>query len=113
MAEEHPARPGAGTARIAEADEQRAVLVLSGDLRGAPALRDLEELLLSERLRRSRSWVLELADLDHLGLACAYAVLRAVTSAPQPVDLTVRGAHRPVHRTLREAGIDALARFEH
>ncbi|PZT70283.1 hypothetical protein DN402_32750 [Streptomyces sp. SW4] len=112
MAQENSARPAAGTARVAEADEQHAILVLTGDLRGAPALRELERLLLSEPLLRARSWVLDVRDLDHLGLACAYAVLRAVTSAPRKIGLTVRGAHRTVHRTLREAGIDEIAGYE-
>ncbi|MEG3631425.1 STAS domain-containing protein [Streptomyces poriticola] len=112
MAEAHPPEYGHRTVRIAEAGGEHAVLVLSGDLRGAPALRELEERLLDQRLGRARSWVLETAALDHLDLACGYALLRAATGGPQPVTLTVRGARRGVHRTLHQAGVDKVAVFE-
>ncbi|GAA3958734.1 STAS domain-containing protein [Streptomyces marokkonensis] len=96
--------------RIAEADGQHAVLAFSGDL-DAPALRVLEELLLDERLRQPGAWTLEMSDLHHIDLACAYALLRAVTRAPDPAAITVRGAHPAVHRTLRHAGLETVATF--
>lgn len=111
MADERPARPQTGTVRIVETDGQRAVLAFSGVL-DAHVLRELEERLLDQRLRQAGAWVLEMSDLDRLDLACAYALLRAVTSAPEPAALTVRGARRNVQRTLRHAGVDAVATIE-
>ncbi|WP_328659877.1 STAS domain-containing protein [Streptomyces sp. NBC_00334] len=96
--------------RIAEADEDRAVLAFSGDL-DAPALRVLEESLLDPRLRRPKAWILDMSGLDHIDLACAYALLRTVTGTSEPVALTVRGARPAVHRTLRQAGLDTVAAF--
>ncbi|MDO0909754.1 STAS domain-containing protein [Streptomyces sp. DT2A-34] len=111
MADEHAARPQARTVTISEADEQRAILTFSGVL-DAHALRELEERLLDQRLRQAHSWVLEMSDLEQTDLACAYALLRAVTRAPQPAALTVRGARRNVQRTLRHAGVDVVATTE-
>ncbi|MFJ8702812.1 STAS domain-containing protein [Streptomyces ardesiacus] len=96
--------------RIAEADGRQAVLAFSGTL-DAPALGVLEELLLDPRLREPGVWTLDMSDLDHIDLACAYALLRTVTRTPEPVALTVRGARPAVHRTLRQAGLDAVAAF--
>ncbi|MGC9497802.1 STAS domain-containing protein [Streptomyces sp. WG7] len=97
--------------RIVEADGQRAVLAFSGDL-DAPALRVLEELLLDHRLQQPSTWTLEMSDLEHIDLACAYALLRVVTRAPEPAALTVRGARPAVHRTLRHAGLDTVTAYE-
>ncbi|MFJ6913269.1 STAS domain-containing protein [Streptomyces sp. NPDC101133] len=96
--------------RIAEADGRHAVLAFSGAL-DAPALGVLEELLLDPRLREPGSWTLDMSDLDHIDLACAYALLRTVTRTPEPVTLTVQGARPAVHRTLRQAGLDTVAAF--
>ncbi|WP_217167447.1 STAS domain-containing protein [Streptomyces sp. AC512_CC834] len=96
--------------RIAEADGQHAVLNFSGTL-DAPALGLLEELLLEPRLRQPGALVLEMGDLEHIDLACAYALLRTVTRTPAPEALTVRGARPAVHRTLRQAGLDSVATF--
>ncbi|MGC5041325.1 STAS domain-containing protein [Streptomyces sp. DT190] len=111
MADERPARPQPGTVRIAEADGQRAVLAFSGVV-DAHVLRELEERLLDQRLRQAGAWVLEMSDLERLDLACAYALFRAMTSAPAPADLIVRGARRNVQRTLRHAGVDVVATIE-
>lgn len=111
MADERPARPQTGTVRIAETDGRRAVLAFSGVL-DAYVLRELEERLLDQRLRQAGAWVLEMSDLERLDLACAYALLRAVTSVPEPAALTVRGARRNVQRTLRHAGVDVVAMIE-
>ncbi|WP_395576829.1 STAS domain-containing protein [Streptomyces sp. BK79] len=109
-----PRRPTPTTepVRIAEADARHAVLVFSGSL-DAPALRVLEELLLDHRLREPTVWTLDMSHLDHIDLACAYALLRTVTRVPEPVAVTVRGARGTVHRTLRHAGMDTVASFEH
>ncbi len=107
-----PHRPRAyanAPVRIAEADGRHAVLAFSGTL-DAAALGVLEELLLDPRLRQPGTWTLEMSDLEHIDLACAYALLRTVTRA-EPVGLTVRGARPAVHRTLRQAGLDAAATF--
>ncbi|MFJ8149879.1 STAS domain-containing protein [Streptomyces sp. NPDC096048] len=104
-----PGRPA--PVRIAEADGRHAVLAFSGDL-DAHALGVLEELLLDHRLREPGAWTLEMSDLHHIDLACAYALLRAVTRAPEPAAITVRRARPAVHRTLRHAGLDTVADFE-
>ncbi|MEV4046295.1 anti-anti-sigma factor [Streptomyces sp. SAI-195] len=96
--------------RIAEADGRHAVLAFAGDL-DAHALGVLEKLLLDPRLREPGTWTLEMSGLEHIDLACAYALLRTVTRAPEPVSLTVRGARPSVHRTLRQAGLDTVAAF--
>ncbi|CAL9316526.1 MULTISPECIES: STAS domain-containing protein [Streptomyces] len=97
--------------RIAEADGRHAVLAFAGDL-DAPALRVLEELLLDHRLREPTAWTLDMSALEHIDLACAYALLRAVTGTPErEVAITVRGARPAVHRTLRHAGVDTVVTF--
>ncbi|WP_308408650.1 STAS domain-containing protein [Streptomyces sp. AC627_RSS907] len=106
-----PHHPGqAAPVRITEADGEHTVLTFSGNL-DSHALRVLEELLLDPRLSRPGAWTLEMGDLHHLDLACAYALLRAVTRAPEPAAVTVRGAHPAVHRTLRHAGLETVATF--
>ncbi|MGN9790591.1 STAS domain-containing protein [Streptomyces sp. OZ13] len=108
---DRPARSQAGSVRIVEADGRHAVLVFSGVL-DTHALRRLEERLLDPRLRQSGTWVLEMSGLERIDLACAYGLLRAVTVAPEPVGITVRGARRGVVRTLRHAGVHAVATIE-
>ncbi|MFH8410548.1 STAS domain-containing protein [Streptomyces sp. NPDC018019] len=54
-----------------------AVLAFSGELH-TDALRQLEVELLSQRLREAPEWVLEMSELTHIDLACAYALLRAL-----------------------------------
>ncbi|MFF3333408.1 STAS domain-containing protein [Streptomyces sp. NPDC002888] len=111
MADEHPARARTGTVSIAEADGQHAVLAFTGVL-DMHVLSELEVLLLDERLRQADAWDLDMSGLERLDMACAYALLRAATRAPEPAALTVRGARRDVHRTLRQAGVDAVATIE-
>ncbi|MFE2048465.1 STAS domain-containing protein [Streptomyces sp. NPDC059459] len=106
-----PPRPSrSAPVTITEADERHAVLAFSGAL-DAPTLGLLEELLLDPRLRRPGAWTLDMSDLTHIDLACAYALLRTATRAPEPAALTVRGARPAVHRTLRHAGLDTVATF--
>lgn len=105
---DRPARSETGSVRIAEAGGQHAVLAFSGVL-DAHALPELEERLLDPRLRQARTWVLEMSGLERIDLACAYGLLRAVTVAPEPATVTVHGARRSVVRTLRHAGLDAVA----
>ncbi|MET9255033.1 STAS domain-containing protein [Streptomyces sp. NPDC048182] len=97
--------------RIAEADATHADLAFTGVL-DAHALRLLEELLLDPRLRRTGSWILEMSALERIDLACAFGLLRAVTRAPDPAAVTIHGARPAVHRTLRDAGMDTVARFD-
>ncbi|GAA2428938.1 STAS domain-containing protein [Streptomyces macrosporus] len=109
-AESRPAASSRPVVAITTVGDDRAVLTFSGDL-DADKLRELEERLLDPRLRDAREWVLEMSDLAHLDLACAYALLRAATR-PEGVALTVRGARRSVQRTLRHADVDAVAVIE-
>jgi anti-anti-sigma regulatory factor len=108
---DQPARSQAGSVRIVETDSRHAVLVLSGVV-DTHTLRELEERLLDPRLRQAGAWVLEMGGLERIDLACAYGLLRAVTVAPDSVSITVRGARRGVVRTLRHAGVDAVATIE-
>jgi anti-anti-sigma regulatory factor len=108
---DQPARSQAGSVRIVETDSRHAVLVLSGVV-DTHTLRELEERLLDPRLRQAGTWVLEMSGLERIDLACAYGLLRAVTVAPDSVGITVRGARRGVVRTLRHAGVDAVATIE-
>ncbi|QMU17982.1 STAS domain-containing protein [Streptomyces pristinaespiralis] len=108
---DRPARSRAGSVRIVEADGHHAVLVFSGVL-DAHALPELEERLLDPRLRQAGDRVLDMSGLERIELACAYGLLRAVTVAPEAAVITVRGARRGVVRTLRQAGLDAVATFE-
>ncbi|GHB61565.1 hypothetical protein GCM10010377_60650 [Streptomyces viridiviolaceus] len=108
MTHERSTGSPAGAVRLIEADEQHAVLAFSGVL-DEHVLRDLEERLLDQRLRQAGSWLLEMSDLQQLDLASAYALLRAMASVPKPPAVTIRGARRPIQRTLRHVGIDALA----
>jgi anti-anti-sigma regulatory factor len=73
---------------------------------------NLEEQLADPRLRRARVWELDMSGLARLGMPCAYALLRAATTAPEPIELHVRGVRRTVRRILHAAGVDAVAIIE-
>ncbi len=105
------ARPERAPVVLTEADEQHAVLTFSGIL-DAQTLPELEELLSDRRLRQAGTWVWNMSGLERIGLACAYALLRAVTHAPETVTVTVHGARRAVQRTLRHAGLDTVVTIE-
>ncbi|MFH0240974.1 STAS domain-containing protein [Streptomyces sp. HK10] len=96
---------------ITEAGRSRAVLAFSGRL-DSGTLGELEERLVDPRLLGAHEVVLEMGDLDHLDLACAYALLRAATGRPENAVLTVRGAGRTLRRTLHDVGLDAVAVIE-
>ncbi|WP_328535082.1 STAS domain-containing protein [Streptomyces sp. NBC_00344] len=96
---------------IIEADEQHAFLTFSGVL-DAHALPALEELISDRRLRQAGDWVWDMSGLERIDLACAYALLRAVTRAPRTVSVTTRGARRAVQHTLRHAGLDTVVTTE-
>ncbi|MDI9888299.1 STAS domain-containing protein [Streptomyces sp. HNM0645] len=93
---------------VSTADGLRAEVVLTGDI-GAAALRELEERLDASPLAEAAEWVVDMSGVTHLELACAYALLRAAGLRAKPAELTIRGARRTVRRTLRHAGLDAVA----
>ncbi|MEU9484164.1 STAS domain-containing protein [Streptomyces decoyicus] len=101
------AQPERAAVALTEADEQQAVLTFAGVL-DAHALPELEELLGDRRLRQAGTWVWDMSGLERIDLACAYALLRAATRAPETVAVTVRGARRAIQRTLRHAGLDTV-----
>ncbi|MDN3296836.1 STAS domain-containing protein [Streptomyces ficellus] len=103
--------PQTAPVTITSADGQRAVLDFRGAL-DAHMVRELEERFADPRLTEARTWVLNMHNLTRIDLACAYALLRAATMRPDPVAITVRGARRNVHRTLREVAFDAVAAFQ-
>ncbi|MFD0168774.1 STAS domain-containing protein [Streptomyces decoyicus] len=105
------AQPERAPVALTEADDQHAVLTFAGVL-DAHALAGLEELLSDRRLRQAGTWVWDMSGLQRTDLACAYALLRAVTRAPETVSVTVRGARRAVRRTLRHAGLDTVVSIE-
>lgn len=96
------------TVHITAADARHAEVTLAGDLRSG-ALRELEERLADPRLYEATEWVLDMSGVDGFDLACAYALLRAATERPENAALTIRGAPHGVQRTLRDAGLDAVA----
>ncbi|MFB7297440.1 STAS domain-containing protein [Streptomyces rubiginosohelvolus] len=96
------------TMTVAVVNGSRAVLVLAGELR-AENLRELEQLLAGPSLEEAAEWLVEMGDVTRLDLACAYALLRAVTLRPEPAVLTIRGARRHVQRTFRHSGLDTVA----
>ncbi|PCG86300.1 hypothetical protein CIB93_09525 [Streptomyces sp. WZ.A104] len=108
-------RPGptgpAVTMAVSAADGRHAQLVLAGEI-GAESLRGLEELLDDPRLGRAAVWTLDMSGVTHFDLACAYALLRAVTLREEPAELTIHGARRAVRRALRSSGLDAVAVIE-
>ncbi|MFD4025933.1 STAS domain-containing protein [Streptomyces sp. NPDC058576] len=106
----HPgSTPSAGpTMTVAVIEGPRATLVLAGDLR-AENLRELEQLLAEPSLNEAAEWHVDMSDATRLDLACAYALLRAATLRPEQAVLTIHGARRSVQRTLRHAGLDAVA----
>ncbi|MFF8814798.1 STAS domain-containing protein [Streptomyces pactum] len=112
MAVEHPAsasdRPAVAVTAVGA---RRAELTLTGDI-SADHLRELEERLAAPPMSDATEWAVDLRAVTHMDLACGYALLRAVSRRPDPVALTVHGARRPVRRTLRDIGFDALAVFE-
>ncbi|MCF6524792.1 STAS domain-containing protein [Streptomyces sp. JJ36] len=106
-----PTPPGGPVVAVTATGERRAVLVLAGDV-GAGALRELEERLTVPPLSEAGEWTVDLSAVTRIDLACAYALLRAATQRPETVTLLLRGARRPVQRTLRHAGLDAVAVIE-
>ncbi|MBY8887248.1 STAS domain-containing protein [Streptomyces sp. PTM05] len=96
---------------ITSASGPHVVLTLTGELHTG-RLQELEELLADPRLHEAQEWVLEMASVRRLDLACAYALLRAATRRPQLDALTFRGATRPVQRSLRDAGLGAVGTIE-
>lgn len=112
MAAEFSSTPAPSRLPVAlTTDAEGATLVFSGALE-ARMVRPLEEQLADSRLRHARRWELEMSDLARMDLACAYALLRAATTLPEPAELHIRGARRAVRRTLHEAGFDAVAAIE-
>ncbi|MFF7892322.1 STAS domain-containing protein [Streptomyces sp. NPDC007907] len=102
-AELHPVQP---PVKITVVDGHLAEVTLTGDI-SVPLLRDLEACLADARLREVERWVLDMHAVTRIELACAYALLRAVTEHSGTA--TVHGARRTVLRTLRDAGLDKAA----
>ncbi|MEU4204999.1 STAS domain-containing protein [Streptomyces sp. NPDC026294] len=96
---------------VTSVDDRRVVLTFRGELH-AGTLRALETWFADPRLSEADAWVLEMHELAHIDLACAYALLRALSRRPDGASLTLRGARRTVARTLRHAGIDAIGVVE-
>ncbi|MGW7262188.1 STAS domain-containing protein [Streptomyces sp. NPDC054842] len=94
---------------ITELDDRRAEVTLTGDV-CAPMLREMEGLFADPGLRDVKQWVVDLHAVPRIELACAYALLGAVTR--HSGTSTVRGARRGVLRTLRHAGLDRAAVIE-
>ncbi|MEV0981145.1 STAS domain-containing protein [Streptomyces sp. NPDC049915] len=90
-------------------DHQHVEVTLTGDV-STHALRTLEERLDDPRLQGAAHWVLDLRGVTHIELACAYALLRAVTLHSGTT--TVRGPRRAVLRTLQQAGLNSAAVIE-
>ncbi|MET8897799.1 STAS domain-containing protein [Streptomyces albogriseolus] len=112
MAADHPSTPPAGPVMAVSAPDNRpAELVLAGQI-GTGSLRELEEHLAAPPLREATDWGVDMSEVTHFDLACAYALLRAATLRPKPATLRIHGARRAVQRTLRHAGLDAVAVFE-
>lgn len=92
-------------------DGRRAELILAGDIR-AGLLRELEKRLETPPLSETDEWIVDMSGVTGIDLACAYALLRATEQRPETATLTVRGARHAVQRTLRHAGLDAVAAME-
>ena len=90
-------------------DGGHAEVTLRGDI-GYPLLCHLEEQLTDPRLLRAERWALNLHGVTRIELACAYALLRAITEHSGTV--AVRGGRHSVLRTLRQAGLDKAAVIE-
>ncbi|WP_244224139.1 STAS domain-containing protein [Streptomyces tirandamycinicus] len=107
MAAEH-ATPQAEPVISASTAGRRAELVLHGEI-GAATLRELEERLDAPGFAGAAEWVVDMSGVTRLDLACAYALLRVATRPGRAPAVTIRGARRAVRRTLRHAGLDAVA----
>ncbi|MFF8938086.1 STAS domain-containing protein [Streptomyces paradoxus] len=101
-----PAQPGVA---ITTVDSRYAEITLTGDV-GTVMLRDLEERFDDPRLHSAEHWVLNMRSVARIDLACAYALLHAVTRHPGTA--SVCGARRAVLRTLRRAGLDKACVIE-
>jgi len=88
-----------------------AELTLTGDI-DAGVLGELEARIDAPPLSDAEEWRVDMTRVHHLDLACAYALLRAVTQRTVPVSVTIHAAHRTVQRTLRHVGLDAVATIE-
>ncbi|MFI9756281.1 STAS domain-containing protein [Streptomyces collinus] len=102
----HGAQPGIVITAI---DGRRAEVTLTGDA-DSRLLHDLEARLADARLQQAEHWVLDLHGVTRIELACAYALLRAVTQHSGTA--VVRAGRRAVLRTLRHAGLDKAAVIE-
>lgn len=112
MAAAHPSTPQAGPViAVSTPDNRPAELVLAGRI-GTESLRELEQRLDAPPLREATEWFVDMSGLTRFDLACAYALLRAATLRPKPAVLRIHGARRAVQRTLRHAGLDAVAVIE-
>ncbi|WP_447041815.1 STAS domain-containing protein [Streptomyces sp. DSM 118878] len=96
---------------VATAGAGHAVLTLGGDV-GSDCLRELEGRLCAPPVSEAVEWTVDMSGVTRFDLACAYALLRAATLRPHTAVLRIRGARRPVQRTLRHAGLEAVAVFE-
>ncbi|MEV6395456.1 STAS domain-containing protein [Streptomyces sp. NPDC051907] len=95
---------------VATADGRRAEVTLVGDI-DVGALRALEEQLGAAPLSGAAEWTVDMNAVTRIDLACAYALLRAATLLPN-AKVTILAARRSVQRTLRHAGLDAVAVIE-
>lgn len=112
MAADHPSTPPSGPVMAVSAPDNRpAELVLAGQI-GTESLRELEQRLDAPPLREATEWFVDMSGVTRFDLACAYALLRAATLRPTPAALGIHGARRTVRRTLRHAGLDAVAVIE-
>ncbi|MFF9098544.1 STAS domain-containing protein [Streptomyces sp. NPDC014776] len=106
-----PAEPQASRpdVMITTVNQQLVEVTLTGDV-STHALRALEERFDDPRLQGAAHWVLDVRGVTRMELACAYALLRAVTLHSGTT--TVRGARRAVLRTLQQAGLNSAAVIE-
>ncbi|MEV6396813.1 STAS domain-containing protein [Streptomyces sp. NPDC051907] len=102
-----PARPAV---TVTTADGRRAELTLVGDI-DADVLPALEEQLGAAPLSAAAEWIVDMNAVTRIDLACAYALLRAATRLPE-AKITILWARPSVQRTLRHAGLDAVAAIE-
>lgn len=102
-AEPQSAQPGMV---ITAVDARHAEVTLTGHL-STRVLCDLEEWFDDLRLQRADHWVVDMRGVTRIELACAYALLRAVTAHSGTA--SIGGGRRPVLRTLRRVGLDKAA----
>lgn len=102
--------PGQQNFMSVSEDGGRVTVTLRGVLYSSMA-RALEEGLQRLGSGDAHTWIVDMRAVERIDLVCAYALLRLAGAVDAPRVIVMR-PNRRVERTLRHAGLDAVATIE-